>query len=307
MLEEDNNSNNNNSNKKKKKSAVMHLTDTDTDVSQHTVDNGPSQRLRMPSRKPSGPTDAQGCSVWMRELQCLLPSLTPDQRACMLEFGFWSPTGVWDDFITLGPSEKDSSVYINSDVLCKLESRHLIERAYDPFIVDRPGHAMWRITGGGHDPDRLFHYHVHSLGPGETSSVFKSVFNRVIRHFPRSDHHHPRDFDDDDHQQSIPSPGSHPTAAYPVEAWESLPHAARLIKIVTEADFHEALLGRGEEAVQMMIEVVWLTSCIEAMDELLSQGVFPQSDRAEKVVGSSPHANTTIFRDQTAAHVAAGS
>lgn len=126
---------------------------------------------------------------------------------------------------------------------------------------------MWRITGGGHDPDRLFHYHVHSLGEGETSRIFKRVFNRVIRHFPRSDPH--------DDGLGPMSPGQ--ATAYPVEAWESLPHAARLIKVINEADFHEALLGQGEESVQMMLEVVWLTSCVETMDEMLSQGVFPQS------------------------------
>lgn len=35
----------------------------------------------------------------MRELQCLLPSLTPEQQSYILEFAFWSPTGVWEDFI----------------------------------------------------------------------------------------------------------------------------------------------------------------------------------------------------------------
>lgn len=232
----------------------MRMQSTITDKSEEPTSSALSQRLRILPRKPSGPSDGQGSSLWMRELRCLLPSLAPEQRSYLLEFAFWSPTGVWDDFIL--PSGDDSR-----DVLVELEERHLIERAYDPFIVDRPGHSMWRITGGGHDSDRLFHHHIHSLAQGESSTIFKSVFHKVIRHFPRSD---PRD-------ATSPSPA---TCSYPVEAWESLPHAARLIKIVTEADFHETLLGQGEEAVQMMIEVVWLTSCIETMDELLSQGIF---------------------------------
>lgn len=55
----------------------------------------------------------------------------------------------------------------------------------------------------------------------------------------------------------------------------------------------------------MMIEVVWLTSCIEMMDELLSQGVFPKpppGDRAK----TAPSSHRTRFKDQPA-HVAAGS
>lgn len=167
----------------------------------------------------------------------------------------------------------------------------MIERTHDPFIVDRPGRTMWRITGGGHDPDRLLHYHIRSLGEGEASSIFKKVFNRVIHHFLPSDSR-------DGHRPTSPDQAT----AYPVEAWESLPHAARLIKVVNEADFHEALLGYGEESVQMMLEVVWLTSCIETMDELLSQGIFPQSDRAD-VVSLSQH---TKFRDQSA-HACPGS
>lgn len=225
------------------------------------------------------PVFHDGSSLWMRELCALLPSLAPEQQSYLLEFAFWSPIGVWQDFIL--PPGHDAAV------LVELEKRLLIERTHDPFIVDRPAHSMWRITGGGHDSDRLFHYHIQSLGPDETSSVFKTVFHKVIRHFPRCDS------------------ANFTISSYPAEAWESLPHAARLIKIVTEADFHEALLGQGEEAVRVMIEVVWLTSCIEMMDELLSQGVFPKAppdDRAK----TAPSSHRTRFKDQPA-HVAAGS
>lgn len=61
----------------------------------------------MLPRRPSGPSDGQGSSMWMRELKGLLPSLTSEQRSYVLEFAFWSPTGVWEDFI-LPSSESDS-------------------------------------------------------------------------------------------------------------------------------------------------------------------------------------------------------
>lgn len=237
------------------------------------------------SRLPPKHVRSTGSSVWMHELQSLLPSLTLDQQCCILEFAFWSPAGVWDDYILPLATADSASTTAHHHVLCELEKRHLIERACDPFIVNRSGHSMWRITGGGHDADRLLRYHIQTLPQGETSPIFKKVFNAVIRRFHRRDPRH------------VHRPVSPRLATdFAVEAWESFPHAARLIKIITEADFHKAFLGHGDDAVRMMLEVVWLTSCIETMDELLAQGVFPQRDTAEIVSPS----DVTRFDDQVA-------
>lgn len=231
--------------------------ETELDLSQHALHV-------LSQNQPDGPIDSQySSSVWMRELHSLLPILTPKQQSTLFEFAFWSPTGVWDDFLLPG----------SENTLHELEKRHLIERTYDPFIVDRPGHSMWRITGGGHDTDRLFHYHIQRLAEGETSRIFQSVFARVIRHFSRC----VGGGSDCSNQKSSSLPNQKRSTVkwqghYPVEMWECLPHAARLIRIVNEADFHDTLLGgQGDDAVRMMIEVVWLTSCIETMDELLAE------------------------------------